>query len=134
MPWEESEGAPSRLRGALCGSQFPVLCSKPGCAALRVLLPAPSRPRTCSLVLQRADCCMICHEQGPNIATLCCGAAVHLNCMAKWLADAPQPSCIRSYLDTQLRMYAHVRHVPCSSSSSLPQRRVQLLRPSPHYR
>jgi len=38
---------------------------------------------------------MICHESEPNIATLCCGAAVHLNCMAKWLADAPHPSCIK---------------------------------------
>ena len=43
---------------------------------------------------QRANNCMICHEERPNIATLCCGAAVHLNCMAKWLADAPQPACI----------------------------------------
>jgi fido (protein-threonine AMPylation protein) len=43
---------------------------------------------------QRASNCMICHEERPNIATLCCGAAVHLNCMAKWLADAPQPACI----------------------------------------
>ena len=43
---------------------------------------------------QRSDPCMICLETGPNIATLCCGAAVHLNCMAKWLADAEQPACI----------------------------------------
>ena len=43
---------------------------------------------------QRSDHCMICLETGPNIATLCCGAAVHLNCMAKWLADAEQPACI----------------------------------------
>ena len=38
--------------------------------------------------------CMICMEDHPNIATLCCGAAVHLNCMAKWLAEAPDPTCI----------------------------------------
>jgi hypothetical protein len=56
---------------------------------------------------------MICLERGPNIATLCCGAAVHLNCMcvsplgsvvsfcgpyalgrAMWLADAPHPTCV----------------------------------------
>ena len=105
MPQDEGGGVPPRLRG-IARDQFAVLCSNPGCAAFRVILPAPSRPRVSSFVPQRADCCMICHEEGPNIATLCCGAAVHLNCMAKWLADAPQPSCIRSYLRTQLRMCA----------------------------
>ena len=29
--------------------------------------------------------CVICLEDGPNIATLCCGKAVHLNCLAEWL-------------------------------------------------
>jgi fido (protein-threonine AMPylation protein) len=31
--------------------------------------------------------CIICLEEKPNIATLCCGQAVHLNCMAEWLAN-----------------------------------------------
>ena len=33
--------------------------------------------------------CIICLEEHPNIATLCCGQAVHLNCVAKWLVTAP---------------------------------------------
>jgi hypothetical protein len=43
---------------------------------------------------KRDEACMICMEDAPNIATLCCGAAVHLNCMGKWLAEAPDPACI----------------------------------------
>ena len=31
--------------------------------------------------------CLICFENNPNIATLCCGKAVHLNCMAEWLSQ-----------------------------------------------
>jgi hypothetical protein len=36
-----------------------------------------------------AKSCLICLENVPkvNIATLCCGNAVHLNCMARWLGD-----------------------------------------------
>jgi fido (protein-threonine AMPylation protein) len=30
--------------------------------------------------------CIICLEDRPNIATLCCGQAVHLNCLAEWLS------------------------------------------------
>ena len=49
--------------------------------------------------LQADTCCICCDdEQGsPNIATLCCGLPVHLNCMSRWLATAEQrgaaPSC-----------------------------------------
>ena len=43
---------------------------------------------------KRDEACMICMEDVPNIATLCCGAAVHLNCMGKWLAEAPDPTCV----------------------------------------
>lgn len=32
--------------------------------------------------------CIICLDEKPNIATLCCGQAVHLNCVAEWLANA----------------------------------------------
>lgn len=38
-----------------------------------------------------AGSCLICFEENPNIATLCCGKAVHLNCMAEWLSG--QSSC-----------------------------------------
>ncbi|CAJ1962737.1 unnamed protein product [Cylindrotheca closterium] len=31
--------------------------------------------------------CVICLDENPNIATLCCGQAVHLNCFAEWLAN-----------------------------------------------
>ena len=38
--------------------------------------------------------CFICLEDKPNIATLCCGKAVHFNCMAKWLRqNASCPQC-----------------------------------------
>ena len=37
--------------------------------------------------------CGICLDENPNIATLCCGAPVHLNCLANWLTQAPNPSC-----------------------------------------
>lgn len=31
--------------------------------------------------------CVICLDDNPNIATLCCGQGVHLNCIAEWLAN-----------------------------------------------
>ena len=31
--------------------------------------------------------CIICFDEKPNIATLCCGKAVHLNCIAEWLSN-----------------------------------------------
>ena len=31
--------------------------------------------------------CIICFDDKPNIATLCCGKAVHLNCIAEWLGS-----------------------------------------------
>lgn len=34
-----------------------------------------------------AGTCVICFDDFPNVATLCCGNAVHLNCMAKWLGE-----------------------------------------------
>lgn len=36
--------------------------------------------------------CIICLDSNPNIATLCCGQAVHLNCIAEWLANGT--SCV----------------------------------------
>ena len=41
-----------------------------------------------------AGSCYICFEDNPNIATLCCGHAVHLNCLSKWLEmHATCPQC-----------------------------------------
>jgi fido (protein-threonine AMPylation protein) len=41
-----------------------------------------------------AGTCLICFDNFPNVATLCCGKAVHLNCMAKWLSDNEScPQC-----------------------------------------
>ena len=38
--------------------------------------------------------CLICFEEKPNIATLCCGKAVHLNCIAEWLGGNNScPAC-----------------------------------------
>jgi len=38
--------------------------------------------------------CLICFEEQPNIATLCCGKAVHLNCIAEWLSqNSTCPQC-----------------------------------------
>lgn len=38
--------------------------------------------------------CIICFDEKPNIATLCCGRAVHLNCIAEWLsANSSCPQC-----------------------------------------
>jgi fido (protein-threonine AMPylation protein) len=38
--------------------------------------------------------CLICFDDAPNITTLCCGKAVHLNCMAEWLASKTScPNC-----------------------------------------
>jgi hypothetical protein len=38
--------------------------------------------------------CIICFDEKPNIATLCCGKAVHLNCIAEWLSSKDScPTC-----------------------------------------
>lgn len=39
--------------------------------------------------------CMICLEDAPNVATLCCGAAVHINCLGDWLSSTQNPMCIQ---------------------------------------
>ena len=41
-----------------------------------------------------AGSCLICMDDNPNIATLCCGKAVHINCMATWLSNRLEcPHC-----------------------------------------
>ena len=41
-----------------------------------------------------AGSCLICMDDDPNIATLCCGKAVHINRMATWLSNRLEcPHC-----------------------------------------
>lgn len=41
-----------------------------------------------------AGTCLICFDERPNVATLCCGKAVHLNCIAQWLSSRNScPTC-----------------------------------------
>jgi hypothetical protein len=42
--------------------------------------------------------CIICLDDKPNIATLCCGKAVHLNCIAEWLSGSNSCPVCRSEL------------------------------------
>jgi hypothetical protein len=42
--------------------------------------------------------CIICLDEKPNIATLCCGKAVHLNCIAEWLSGRNSCPVCRSGL------------------------------------
>ena len=61
---------------------------------------------------ERAGTCLICFGDHPNIATLCCGKAVHLNCVAQWLSsNATCPNCRERFPDLPPRLQA-----PSSSS------------------
>mmetsp|Transcript_12945 Transcript_12945/g.15085 ORF Transcript_12945/g.15085 Transcript_12945/m.15085 type:complete len:586 (+) Transcript_12945:368-2125(+) len=42
--------------------------------------------------------CLICLDDHPNIATLCCGKAVHINCIAEWLSSKNTCPACRSEL------------------------------------
>lgn len=44
--------------------------------------------------------CVICLEDNPNILTICCGQATHLNCLAEWLATANNCVACRKTLPT----------------------------------
>ena len=56
--------------------------------------------------------CIICLDSSPNIATLCCGRAVHLNCIAEWLrCHSSCPQC-RNDLPSL--------HVPSTNHFELP--------------
>lgn len=71
--------------------------------------------RIARLVRERAAAgsCVICLDDNPNIATLCCGHAVHLNCMAEWLSNnstcvscrAPLPQMIKPVPPTTVPQY-----------------------------
>jgi hypothetical protein len=41
----------------------------------------------------KSEECFICTEVDPNIVTLCCGQAVHCDCLTKWLQTPNQTKC-----------------------------------------
>jgi hypothetical protein len=41
----------------------------------------------------KSEECFICTEVDPNIVTLCCGQAVHCDCLTKWLQTPNQVKC-----------------------------------------
>jgi hypothetical protein len=47
-----------------------------------------------------AGLCCICLEENPNILTICCGQAIHLNCLAEWLGTASNCVACRKPLPT----------------------------------
>ena len=51
---------------------------------------ANEEARIARVVRERAATgqCVICLEENPDILTICCGQATHLNCLAEWLATA----------------------------------------------
>jgi fido (protein-threonine AMPylation protein) len=60
--------------------------------------------------------CIICMDAHPNIATLCCGAALHLNCLAQWLTEAQgagrEPTCVQcreKLQDFKIQVHAQVQ-------------------------
>ena len=60
---------------------------------------AAERSARAAVTLARAAAresgCMICLDAAPNITTLCCGAAVHFNCLGQWLANCASASCVQ---------------------------------------
>lgn len=72
------------------------------------LLSEEDEARASRLYRERAakETCMICFDDNPNIATLCCGKAIHLNCMAEWLSQrnsCPQCRGELPYLPARMR-------------------------------
>jgi fido (protein-threonine AMPylation protein) len=63
--------------------------------------------------------CIICLDARPNIATLCCGQAVHLNCIAKWLANGTTCVGCRSPLPRMVRPAAAAVDTASDNSTSL---------------
>jgi fido (protein-threonine AMPylation protein) len=73
-----------------------VLEEKSGLAAEAAEARAARRARERA----QTDTCIICLDEKPNIATLCCGKAVHLNCIAEWLSGRNSCPVCRSRLPT----------------------------------
>ena len=65
--------------------------------------------------------CIICLDARPNIATLCCGQAVHLNCIAEWLANGTTCVGCRSPLPRMIQPGATTHAVqPAAAPNNLP--------------
>ena len=61
--------------------------------------------------------CIICLDEKPNIATLCCGNAVHLKCLAEWLSRNATCVVCRIALP-QLEPRPEIANVPTPASST----------------
>ena len=59
----------------------------------------------------KEDQCIICLDGSPNIATLCCGQAVHFDCLAKWLSNGTTCVKCRSQLRSAPPRQQRVRRV-----------------------
>ena len=56
--------------------------------------------------------CMICLDEKPNIATLCCGNAIHLNCCAEWLSRSNKCPICRHEMPTISKRVVRAFEVP----------------------
>eukprot|EP01041_Mallomonas_annulata_P005419 gene5419-10845_t len=125
-PFDDSNGRLSRLLGnwvlRVCGVPFPIsLCNTPdmrkvariaaawtefdrlyGDAMKSILFDKSTHEAKIEKAIisarveLRASACMICFEDTSEVSMLCCGKAIHLNCINKWLQ-----SCFKSYLPRQ---------------------------------
>jgi hypothetical protein len=55
---------------------------------------------------EAAGTCIICLDEKPNIATLCCGKAIHLQCLAIWLGGRNSCPVCRQQLPSIVRAAA----------------------------
>lgn len=75
--------------------------------------------------------CLICLDEGPNIATLCCGNAVHLNCIAEWLSGKNTcPNCRSEMPSISGRVVRAAQHGAERGSNGSDHRNGVLLSPS----
>jgi hypothetical protein len=71
-----------------------------------VKITTSSTHATCALSV-------ICLEENPNILTVCCGQATHLNCLAEWLGTASNCVACRKPLPTlQVRQHSQQVEAP----------------------
>lgn len=63
------------------------------------LKPADAAAESTALARARdaakAQPCMVCLDESPDIAALCCGATVHMSCLTDWLARGATASCVQ---------------------------------------
>ena len=41
------------------------------------------------------ETCIVCLEDEPDVRMCCCSASVHAKCLADWLRNAPEPTCMQ---------------------------------------